>query len=491
MPLFRRDMFSFALLGSCLLTSLSCLSESQGSGIEHVLARVRIAYGPAITGELKSFDVAGAYLYPARGQSWHPQQVDIEKYYLRIAYDLESGGLYREMRQDGNDGVQPMASIFKGDDAWNIMPREKTWGEVVGVNAADIIARAGSSTDTLLARELLLAEDAATRLESAFFRGRPHDRVLIRSTEGLERTLWIDSVSGLITRMTRESAYSSVDYQFSEHFDVDGTMTAGSVTVSNADGLQYVSMCRDARFNQSLQPELFRVPDDYVREGEELFDAKPVINRFSDQVFHVGQSFGYSLFIASSDGLVAVGATAGLAQRLQIYRETTGDQQPLRFVVVTHHHQDHVVGVRDVTELETALVTVGENQPVLQATASSELSYLIVNDELTLGEGDNRIDVYDIQSPHASSNLVVHVPSIGLIFQADHYGDSYADTVPLATANTVDLAASLEKLGLQFSSVVTSHYPRVYSRKEFVESARDYVPYISPVSSSACVISVD
>jgi flavorubredoxin len=127
--------------------------------------------------------------------------------------------------------------------------------------------------------------------------------------------------------------------------------------------------------------------------------------------------------------------------------------------------------------------------PVIEA--ASQLSpesgrFLNVNNRMTLGEGKNRVELYDVSTIHSASNLLFYVPSTRTLFIADHFGGPYAEGVPTANRNTVSMAAALEPLDLDFRRVVTAHNPRVYTNGDFEASVKSYRDYDCPDNLPLC-----
>ena len=209
----------------------------------------------------------------------------------------------------------------------------------------------------------------------------------------------------------------------------------------------------------------------------------------SGNVYHIGQNTGFSIFVDTGSEVIGCGGYPGLTDRLAKFREETGNFRPLRYQVVTHHHQDHLGGIDEALALGATLVTVDFTVPVIRKTSRLEPGdgrFLTVNERLTLGEGRGRVEIYDVSTNHSASNLLFYVPSVEALFMADHFGGPFADGVPVANTNTVSMAEALEPLDLDISRVVTAHNARVYTGRDFEASVRAYRDYDCPDDRPLC-----
>ena len=111
---------------------------------------------------------------------------------------------------------------------------------------------------------------------------------------------------------------------------------------------------------------------------------------------------------------------------------------------------------------------------------------LEVDQQLTLGSGNNRVEVYEMSTLHAARYLLVYTPGTRTLFVADHFGSPYAEGVPIANSNTVSLHQMLVPLKLNYSKVVTAHNGRVYSGRDLDKSVAAYSENVCPANRPLC-----
>jgi glyoxylase-like metal-dependent hydrolase (beta-lactamase superfamily II) len=480
--------------GSALL-ALLCLctpvfAQESEDKLTPLIDGVVAAYGGDALISLRNYEIEESYISPNTGQSWSPTLTDIGKINQRFVHDLESGNVYFENWFMGRGGVFPGVTIVNGDNAWAVNLIAERYGDAASPDPYVIAGGTMRTTDTLLARELHKSRDAAEYLGEAVWMNRNHELVKIPFPSSPDLTLYVDAETSLINRMTRENPQLGLlDYVFEQHEFKNGISRAQQVNFSVGGVPNLMGAAREIRFNQRLSASVFELPEGLSPEGERLDGAELAVNRLARNVYHIGQNAGYSIFVDTGREIIGCGGYPGLSQRLERFREETGSHRPLRYQVVTHHHQDHLGGVDEALGLGATLVTVADTVPVIQA--ASQLSpesgrFLNVNSRMTLGEGNDRVELYDVSTIHSASNLLFYVPGTRTLFIADHFGGPYAEGVPTANRNTVSMAEALEPLDLDFRKLVTAHGARVYTNGDFEASVKSYRDYDCPDNLPLC-----
>lgn len=187
-------------------------------------------------------------------------------------------------------------------------------------------------------------------------------------------------------------------------------------------------------------------------------------NEIDEGVFLIGGNGAYGLFVEMDDHVVAIGGTQGVAARIDELRTHIPDK-PIRYGVLTHHHNDHVPGTADYAAEGATVITFRENEEVVRAAAGTDdVELQFVADHLTLGRGDRRVELYNIgPTPHAENMLIAYLPEEGIIFEADHFPQPQTGPMPPAVPATIGFAKALNALDLNYERIVGAHSPRVGS----------------------------
>jgi glyoxylase-like metal-dependent hydrolase (beta-lactamase superfamily II) len=99
--------------------------------------------------------------------------------------------------------------------------------------------------------------------------------------------------------------------------------------------------------------------------------------------------------------------------------------KPVRYLVQSHHHSDHLGGIAGYVAAGTTIVASAEAKPLIERIAGLAPGGPAVKVEAVQGsrvfeDVTNRVEVYDVgPNPHARQMLVVYLPRQKLLYQAD------------------------------------------------------------------------
>lgn len=240
------------------------------------------------------------------------------------------------------------------------------------------------------------------------------------------------------------------------------TRTAGELTRD----LTYVA----ATVGAAVADSLLRVPDNFIAPSTAA--AEPV-RTLAPGIWLVGTGYA-SLVVELADHLVVVDAPESAGEVIaQAARLAAG--KPIRFVVPTHHHDDHATGVKQYAVNGTTIVTTPANRDIMDTIARSRPTYgddsmiprlagsprietFTGRREFT--DGQRTLEIHDIgPGPHAEELLVAWLPAEGILFEAD-----LLDLVPAGPAapgtnneTTAHFARWLAQKGWTVRSIVGAH----------------------------------
>ena len=482
-------MFSFFFLAAAANAQEQPENQEKLSALIDTVAE---AYGGSALMGIRNYQITEHYIAPAAGQSWTPELVNIGRTNQNFVHDVESGNVYFENWFMGRGGVFPTVTIVNGEDAWSVNIQTSRYGDAASADPYTIAGGTMRTTDTLLVRELLKSQADAEYLGDAVFLNRPHEMIKIPFPQSPDLTLYFDAETGMLNRMTRENPQIGLlDYVFQGHYSRNGITRAARTDFFVAGDANLIGAQREIRFNEDIDAATFALPAGLEQEGARIDGTQLTVNRLASNVYHIGQNAGYSIFVDTGSEIIGCGGYPGITQRLAKFREESGSHRPLRYQVVTHHHQDHLGGINEALELGATLVTVGNNiEPITEAVTAAPESgrFLTVNGRMTLGSGDGRVELYDVSTIHSVSNLLFYVPSSRTVFMADHFASPYEKGTPAANRNTMSMSEALEPLDLNFNKIVTAHGARVFSARDFSNSVKAFRDYDCPDDRPLCSI---
>jgi glyoxylase-like metal-dependent hydrolase (beta-lactamase superfamily II) len=209
-------------------------------------------------------------------------------------------------------------------------------------------------------------------------------------------------------------------------------------------------------------------------------------------VFWLSGGTHHSLAIAMRDHIVLVDTPNGEARASAVIAKVKEliPNKPIRYVVATHHHWDHLGGIRTAIDAGATIVTHRSNRALLERAATAPhtlapdrlsksgrpLMLKTVDAEGTLTDGTRIVKLYAMTNfDHANDMLIVYLPKEKLLAEADAYTPPDAATTPLI-ASKVPYAAALDdnirRLRLDVQTIVPFHGMRTADPAEVRRQAR-------------------
>jgi glyoxylase-like metal-dependent hydrolase (beta-lactamase superfamily II) len=213
-------------------------------------------------------------------------------------------------------------------------------------------------------------------------------------------------------------------------------------------------------------------------------------------------------FVVTDDGVVvvdALGSPALAVELLAQIRQIT--PQPVRYVIVTHYHADHIYGLQTFKAAGATILAHAEGMEYLNSeTAHQRLEASRVdlapwiNAETHLVEADRWLDQrqtnfkvgsFDFQISHVGpahtpEDLVVYVPQLGVLFSGDLF---FRGRIPfVGQADSRLWIASLTRL-MQYQPkiVIPGHGPASTDPMADMALTRDYLQYLRKTMGAAAI----
>jgi len=205
------------------------------------------------------------------------------------------------------------------------------------------------------------------------------------------------------------------------------------------------------------------------------------------KVFHVLGFTHNSMIIEMNDYLIVVEAPL-YDDRTQAIIRTIKKQwpaKPIKYVVVSHFHNDHIGGIRGYGDIGATLI-VGEGtkdhyEDIFEAAHTVypdayslhqgvvKIETVKPGEDLVLTDGSRNVRIFDVENRHAIGTLIPFVEDAKLVFVSDLYSPEFFPTAipPLFIYWSVDLLAALQPNDLGIEWMVGGH-GGVSSYDEFV-----------------------
>jgi glyoxylase-like metal-dependent hydrolase (beta-lactamase superfamily II) len=269
--------------------------------------------------------------------------------------------------------------------------------------------------------------------------------------------------------------------RFHQHQDYDDGANAPNVSGGDhAFGLETVS---DLQAN--VTDAALTVPSD-VRNAR-VQPVRVESQSVGDGVWLVGGGSHHSVVVEFGDHVAVIEAPLNEERSLavidEVYRLMPG--KPIRYIVTTHHHWDHLGGLRAYVHEGATVVTHESNKPYYQEVLragpwilepdryslhppeewSEGYIFETVNEKYVLADGTRRVELHNVQGlAHAAGMLMAYLPSDKILVQADLL-NSLAQP---PNASTRALQRNLGRLNLDVETIVGIHGSPV-QMSQFVE----------------------
>ena len=329
--------------------------------------------------------------------------------------------------------------VITGNQGFFVNPRDKiiTPLNLANFNNIGILRR--------VPHLFLLAayENAPSTLRSlgrATYDRRPHDVITFASGNGLQWTLFFDSATKLLSKyelMVSDNVEGdAVQETIFPRYQTVGKLKVPARRITRRAGeiveeVDYV----EVKFNTLPAESAFAKPDGY----EELPQQQPAATKetkLADGVY-LFESGANSLVVEFKDHLMIIepyaggrGARGTIAKAREMF-----PNKPVRYVVITHHHDDHSGGLRPYIAEGVTVVTTAANQRYFEKMAGGTFTVnfddqtrlrkkpifeFLQNRKRVFSDGKQTVEIIDIgPSPHVNEMLIAYLPAEKIVFQGD------------------------------------------------------------------------
>ena len=192
---------------------------------------------------------------------------------------------------------------------------------------------------------------------------------------------------------------------------------------------------------------------------------KPIsvtVSEIAPGVYHAGSSFFYTFAVAQGDSLIIVDLpdTEARSRAILDTLRSRFPRTPVRLVVVSHRHGDHIAGLGLAFADGIPVVTHAATRELIRAfglpgptDAANGRIVRAVSDSMTIGSGANEMHIYAVSNGHADAMLLVYLPALHLLSAPD-----LAETGPWDMERAA-LVEHVHRLNLRVDRVAPGHNP--------------------------------
>jgi glyoxylase-like metal-dependent hydrolase (beta-lactamase superfamily II) len=218
---------------------------------------------------------------------------------------------------------------------------------------------------------------------------------------------------------------------------------------------------------------VFPVPDNVEKAPQTA--VKVETQRVSDGVWYLNGDTHHSVAVEFKDYAVLVECPLNDDRALAVIDAVKKviPNKPIRYVVNTHHHFDHLGGVRACVAEGATILTATENKPYyeklwalprtikLDRLARTPKKPVIeaVGDKRVLTDGAQVLELYHLQGTnHADTMLIGYLPKAKVLIEADAYNPAPPNALPgPVVKESVNLYEQIHRLNLDVQQITPLH----------------------------------
>jgi glyoxylase-like metal-dependent hydrolase (beta-lactamase superfamily II) len=197
------------------------------------------------------------------------------------------------------------------------------------------------------------------------------------------------------------------------------------------------------------------------------------LTKLATDVYLAPQSYE-SVFVVFDDYVIVLEGGGSTAQtRAVVARiKELAPGKPIRYVVTTHFHDDHLAGLRTYIAEGTTIVTTADAKGPIEALAKARFSTLapdtldlvprapiieVVDRERVFKDARHEVRLYQVgPTAHVDQILVAYLPGERILFEGDLV--DMPNGQPVAGGDdTAEFARRIRELGLAFDQIVPVH----------------------------------
>jgi len=209
----------------------------------------------------------------------------------------------------------------------------------------------------------------------------------------------------------------------------------------------------------------------------------------TDNVYTFRNGNSLAMFIVTTDGVIATdpvgyGRPQGGATYLAEIRKITS--QPIRYLIYSHHHFDHIAGGRAFKEAGARIIAHRRAKERLEVLKdpNTVLPDETVDTRRTLTLGGTTLELTHVGANHSDSTLVMRLPRERIVFVVDLLpvgqipGRGLIDFYPLEAEESIR-----QILAMEWDRLIPGH-PGVDGRLGSKKDAQDQLTFLQDVSAA-------
>lgn len=199
------------------------------------------------------------------------------------------------------------------------------------------------------------------------------------------------------------------------------------------------------------------------------------ITKLADDVYLFRHKFHQSIFITTPKGVIVTDPISFEAAAWLKAKIKTLTDQPIRYVIYSHHHNDHITGGSVFAETALFVSQAAARPKILQAEdPQTPVPDVTFTDRMSIDLGGRHVELIYTGRNHSDNSLVVLLPQDRLLFAVDFIPVETVAYRALPDGYPDEWIESLRQVeGLDFDTLVPGHGK--IGKREHVRMFREYL----------------
>ena len=196
-------------------------------------------------------------------------------------------------------------------------------------------------------------------------------------------------------------------------------------------------------------------------DGARAQEPEYELSRIADGVYMFRYRSHNAMFVVTGDGVVAFDPISVEAARIYKKEIRKVTSEPIRAIVYSHHHADHITGADELAE-GVPIFAHALAQERLAAEPGPDIAppTRAFDEGMTIFMGDTELRLLYLGRNHSDNSVVAYLPQKGVIFAVDFVSNDRVGYRDLPGYYFPDLWESLERLQqLDYRTAIFGHGP--------------------------------
>jgi glyoxylase-like metal-dependent hydrolase (beta-lactamase superfamily II) len=333
-----------------------------------------------------------------------------------------------------------------------------------------------------------LLQEASSRADTLRWLGNgPEGEEVITFVDagGGQTALYFDRQTKLLTKyesLGDDPIFGDVlrETLFADYREIEGLKIPSRISLRYAGELISDLRYDEIKVNTHPAADVFQIPPDFVRGPETLGLLSPTLTPLAPGVYFVnGMSAGavwfYSqLVVVFRDYVLVVESPLnnGVSRLVIAKIKEVAAGKPIKYVVPTHYHFDHLGGIRSYIAQGATVVTTPGNKALIEkifaaphtfrpddlSTSGSKAQIEIFRDKKVISDGERSVELYEVgPSPHVDEIVIAYLPKEKLLFVTDLCMTRVTGKIPPRSQTNIEFAEKLRQLNLPVETIANGH----------------------------------